>query len=971
MNKFWYILCGVVVGAILFNSLIAHAQVSTNYWKLLSGSIQPNIASWTLTLPYLPSKDCIGTNASGLLQAGTCGSGTGGLGTTTPWTPGDLVQVVDNSTVKSIATSTLGIPNYWTLSGSNLYNNSGTNVGIGTATPAETLQVQGNIGVGQGTAGTGGTGSIVNNNFRDFGLNFISNNHIQVYRGAVVITETGQSGATGYLTLANNTQLSFNNGSASTLGLGDTSLSRLSAGVLAVGNGTGGIGNASGTLVANKVGIGTTTPAFPLVVVGTTTASCFSVDNGATCLSGGGGGGGGIATTSPINAGDLAVWNDAGGTLKGIATSSLQLTTSSFASPNISQWTNDSGYLTGNQTITLSGDITGSGSTAITTAYNNVVPANKGGAGTISGLLKANGSGTVSQAVSGTDYAPATSGSSILYGNGSGGFSNVTVSSPLSFLAGTLSLGTVGLANGGTGQTTNTKGDVLVGTGAAWNKLGVGTDGQVLTASSTATNGVVWATSSGYSPSGTTGQLPYFSATNTLTATSSLYLSSTSLFGVGSTSPTALLSVGLGSSATFSVATTTTYSTPGTYSFTAPAGTVRIVVTAWGAGGGSGGGAGGGAGAYVASSTLFMTGGQGGTVYVASGGLGESHGGTGGSGYKSGANSGGSDGGGGGGSSAVYASSTAQTVIACGGGGGGFSLGPTAVGGGAASGNSGGTGGGTSAPNAGGGGGCGTAPSGATPGTGGTPQTGTNGAGSATGGGSSSTGGGGSSAGFSGNGNSGSGASGGLGSGGATAGSDGTAYDSGGGGSSSGQNGGSPGAGGGGTGITNNGNGGNGKVIISYLTSNSALAGVQLQAGQLTVGEDYLAYGTSSPSASFTIQGMNGVSVMSIFGFVSNVLYKLQEIDIFGHLLTGGPTPTINTCSGGSVSGNDRTGRITMSSGTSCSINFAKTWATAPVCTITPESALSTVRSSVSSTVLSVSFGTANTQWSYICQGYQ
>lgn len=89
-----------------------------------------------------------------------------------------------------------------------------------------------------------------------------------------------------------------------------------------------------------------------------------------------------------------------------------------------------------------------------------------GGAGTVSGVLKANGSGTVSaavsgtdyapatsgsailkgsgsggfsNAVSGTDYAPATSGSSILYGNGSGGFSSVTVGSGLSFSTGTLS----------------------------------------------------------------------------------------------------------------------------------------------------------------------------------------------------------------------------------------------------------------------------------------------------------------------------------------------------------------------------------------------------------------------------------------------------------------------------------------------------------------------------------------------------
>lgn len=59
-------------------------------------------------------------------------------------------------------------------------------------------------------------------------------------------------------------------------------------------------------------------------------------------------------------------------------------------------------------------------------------------AATTTGLLKAT-TGVIAAAVSGTDYAPATSGTSILYGDGSGGFSNVTVGSGLSFAAGTLS----------------------------------------------------------------------------------------------------------------------------------------------------------------------------------------------------------------------------------------------------------------------------------------------------------------------------------------------------------------------------------------------------------------------------------------------------------------------------------------------------------------------------------------------------
>ena len=57
---------------------------------------------------------------------------------------------------------------------------------------------------------------------------------------------------------------------------------------------------------------------------------------------------------------------------------------------------------------------------------------------TVTGLLKGNGT-AISAATSGTDYAPATSGSSILYGNAAGGFNNVTIGTGVAFSAGTLS----------------------------------------------------------------------------------------------------------------------------------------------------------------------------------------------------------------------------------------------------------------------------------------------------------------------------------------------------------------------------------------------------------------------------------------------------------------------------------------------------------------------------------------------------
>jgi hypothetical protein len=64
-----------------------------------------------------------------------------------------------------------------------------------------------------------------------------------------------------------------------------------------------------------------------------------------------------------------------------------------------------SGFTVGSSPVTTSGTI------AVTTS--------------LSGILKGNGSGFTT-AVSGTDYAPATSGTSILKGSGSGGFSNAS-----------------------------------------------------------------------------------------------------------------------------------------------------------------------------------------------------------------------------------------------------------------------------------------------------------------------------------------------------------------------------------------------------------------------------------------------------------------------------------------------------------------------------------------------------------------
>jgi hypothetical protein len=77
------------------------------------------------------------------------------------------------------------------------------------------------------------------------------------------------------------------------------------------------------------------------------------------------------------------------------------------------------------------------GSNALAVTGTAVISGQTTLATSLTGILKAT-SGVVSTASAGTDYAPATSGSSILYGNGAGGFSNATIGAGIGFSGGAL-----------------------------------------------------------------------------------------------------------------------------------------------------------------------------------------------------------------------------------------------------------------------------------------------------------------------------------------------------------------------------------------------------------------------------------------------------------------------------------------------------------------------------------------------------
>lgn len=90
-----------------------------------------------------------------------------------------------------------------------------------------------------------------------------------------------------------------------------------------------------------------------------------------------------------------------------------------------------------------------------------------------------------------------------------------------------------------------------------------------------------------------------------------------------------------------------------------------------------------------------------------------------------------------------------------------------------------------------------------------------------------------------------------------------------------------------------------------------------------------------------------------------------------GHL---GSAPASLSCAGGVFmpGSTDMEGRVTMTSGTSCTLTFSSPFSTGkpPHCSVTPESAPSTIRVVPTVSTIAVTFGTAQTAWSYQCQGY-
>jgi hypothetical protein len=339
------------------------------------------------------------TNNSITVTAGTglSGGGTVALGGAI------TLNATNTGTVSSVSVS----PNSGVTAGvTNSTTTPTISIGLGAITPTSVTTNTMTFGVNTGvlTVSTGivgsaaitGSGQAVFNSGPSIAAPTITGAATAVNlttSGLESVANLKTTGLTGYLYGNSTTNVTASTTIPTSSLSGSVSLTSQVSGILPIAN--GGTGSSTASLVAGT-GIAIT-GTFPNQTINAT--------------------GGTGTVTSVSGAGSVN-----GITLTGTVTTSGSLTLGgTLGSITNSQLTNNSITIAGTSTA-LGGSISQDTITGLSTT----------------GIVKRTGANTLAIATSGSDYAPATSTTNILYGNGSGGFSPVTVGSGLSFTAGTL-----------------------------------------------------------------------------------------------------------------------------------------------------------------------------------------------------------------------------------------------------------------------------------------------------------------------------------------------------------------------------------------------------------------------------------------------------------------------------------------------------------------------------------------------------
>ena len=220
-------------------------------------------------------------NSSGIVNIASSGTNLG-VGTLTPGYTLDVagnVNFTGNLTKNGVA-FTSGNVSVWNSNGSNVYLGTGSNVGIGMSNPAYTLDVAGNINM---------TGNLTKNGvaFTSGNVSVWSSNNSNVYVGTGSNVGIGKSNPAYTLDVAGNVNFTGNltkNGVAFSSGSGSSVWSNNNSNVFIVGS---------------NLGVGTSSPAYTLDVLGNVNFTGNLTTNGTQYLQFTGSGNGGTTYYPP------------------------------------------------------------------------------------------------------------------------------------------------------------------------------------------------------------------------------------------------------------------------------------------------------------------------------------------------------------------------------------------------------------------------------------------------------------------------------------------------------------------------------------------------------------------------------------------------------------------------------------------------------------------------------------------------
>lgn len=174
----------------------------------------------------------------------------------------------------------------------------------------------------------------------------------------------------------------------------------------------------------------------------------------------------------------------------------------------------------------------------------------------------------------------------------------------------------------------------------------------------------------------------------------------------------------------------------------------------------------------------------------------------------------------------------------------------------------------------------------------------------------------------------------------------------------------------------------------AYATFPATVTASKIIVTQIGVGTSNPASGVHISSKILIIDGNEDIAAIMLGTLVIGATYQITPAALFqvqggsftvlsnGHVQSGGDSPALSSCGGGSPSivGNDTSGKVTLGTITSsCTLTFKNPWTNAPACVATNETNDIVVRgiSTVTTLTLSGSASIASDTVSYQCAGYR